>query len=73
MKNIEKNIISQNASTNGRKSSIELFRIITMFCIVAHHYIVNSGVEQQITQANVLSVKSIFALIFGGGDCPKTN
>ena len=27
-----------------RDSSIELFRIITMLMIVAHHYVVNSGV-----------------------------
>lgn len=26
-----------------RSSNIELFRIITMLIIVAHHYVVNSG------------------------------
>lgn len=50
-----------------RNSSIELFRIITMMCIVAHHYIVNSGILEEITQENVLTGNSIFALIFGWG------
>ena len=26
-----------------RSSNIELFRIVTMFMIIAHHYVVNSG------------------------------
>lgn len=26
-----------------RRSNIELFRIITMLIIIAHHYVVNSG------------------------------
>jgi hypothetical protein len=59
----------KNESTfeGRRQSNIELFRIVTMLCIVAHHYIVNSGVYDEITQANVLEPKSIFALIFGWG------
>lgn len=27
----------------GRRSNIELFRILSMLMIVAHHYVVNSG------------------------------
>ena len=50
-----------------RDSSIELFRIITMFMIVAHHYIVNSGVIGEITQANVLSINGLFSLLWGWG------
>jgi hypothetical protein len=38
-----------------------------MMCIVAHHYIVNSGVKQEITQINVLEANSIFALLIGWG------
>ena len=37
-----------------RDSSIELFRIITMLMIVAHHYIVNSGVLSEINHDNIL-------------------
>lgn len=50
-----------------RDSSIELFRIITMLMIVAHHYIVNSGITGEITQANVLSLNGIFSLFWGWG------
>ena len=38
---------------NKRDSGIELFRIITMLCIVAHHYVVNSGIMDEITRENV--------------------
>ena len=50
-----------------RDSSIELFRIVTMMVIVAHHYIVNSGVIDQITQQNATSGNALFALQFGWG------
>ena len=50
-----------------RDSSIELFRIVTMMVIVAHHYIVNSGVIDQITQQNATSGNALFALLFGWG------
>lgn len=50
-----------------RDSSIELLRIVTMLCIVACHYIVNSGIMDQITPENTLSVNSLFAVVFGWG------
>lgn len=53
----------QNISAKQRDSSIELFRIITMFMIVAHHYIVNSSITGEITQANVLSLNGSFSLV----------
>lgn len=50
-----------------RSSNLELFRIITMLLIVAHHYVVNSGLVDVggVVLSNYLSVKSIFILIFG--------
>lgn len=51
----------------GRDSSIELFRIITMLCIIAHHYVVNSGITGEITRENVMTLNSLFCLIFGWG------
>lgn len=50
-----------------RQSNLELFRIITMFFIVAHHYVVNSGLTliDGPIYANPISVKSIFLLLFG--------
>lgn len=47
-----------------RDSNIELFRIITMLLIVAHHYVVNSGLTTVI-ENEPLTFKSIFLLIFG--------
>lgn len=43
---------------------MELFRIITMLLIVAHHYVVNSGLLAPIYQ-DPLSGKSLFLLVFG--------
>lgn len=37
------NTIATPKLLNQRESGIELFRIITMLVIVAHHYVVNSG------------------------------
>lgn len=50
-----------------RDSSIELFRIISMLCIVAHHYVVNSGLIDAITQENAMTSHSLFSLLFGWG------
>lgn len=49
-----------------RKSNIELFRIISMLVIVAHHYVVNSGLFEAI-KAKPISANSLFLLCFGGG------
>ena len=50
-----------------RSSNLELFRIITMLLIVAHHYVVNSGLTATDGPifSNLLSWKSIFLLLFG--------
>lgn len=50
-----------------RSSNLELFRIITMLLIVAHHYVVNSGLTAADGPilTNLSSWKSIFLLIFG--------
>lgn len=53
--------------TNNRDSNIELFRIISMLLIVAHHYVVNSGLtaEDGPIYSNILSAPSQFLLMFG--------
>ena len=53
-----------NRKTHIRNSNIELLRIISMILIVAHHYVVNSGLLDTILK-NPISVNSIFLLIFG--------
>lgn len=54
--------------TKERESNIELYRIIVMLLIIAHHYVVNSGllgVNCGPIFENFISFKSIFLLIFG--------
>lgn len=50
-----------------RDSNLELFRIITMIFIVAHHYVVNSGLMDigGPIQSNPLCFRSLFLLLFG--------
>lgn len=47
-----------------RQSNLELFRIILMLAIIAHHYVVNSGLADTIA-SNPTSKQSIFLLLFG--------
>ncbi len=59
---------TQTLKPKVRESSLELFRILTMLVIVAHHYIVNSGISSQmITVENVTNWNSLFCLLFGWG------
>ena len=55
----------------NRDSGIELFRIITMLVIVAHHYVVNSGIITQILNSGKLSPNHIFLLLFGWVEKPE--
>ncbi len=62
----DKNSKTENiTSTKQRESGIELFRIISMLLIVAHHYVVNSGVLV-VANSNPTSFNSIFLYLFGG-------
>ncbi len=58
---------NNNPLTKNRDSNIELYRIITMFFIVAHHYVVNSGLtlEGGPVFSDPLSWRSIFLVLFG--------
>jgi len=47
-----------------RDSNLELFRILLMLAIVAHHYVVNSGIYQKILSSSP-DFNSIFLLLFG--------
>ena len=50
-----------------RSSNIELFRILSMLMIVAHHYVVNSGLIDCIEAQNSLHFQDYFLLLFGWG------
>ena len=56
---------SERPTSKIRESGIELFRIVSMWLIVAHHFMANSGVLD-IAYQNPLSANSIFLFIFGG-------
>lgn len=61
------------ATPKPRNSNLELFRIIVMLLIVAHHYVVNSGLLPVMAE-NPTSAKSMFLYLFGwagktGIDC----
>ena len=52
------------SSPRPRNSNLELFRIIVMLLIVAHHYVVNSGLLAVMAE-NPTTVKSMFLYLFG--------
>ena len=53
-------------NTTVRRSNIELFRIIVMVLIVAHHYVIHSGLLfNGPIEENRMSSPSIFYMIFG--------
>ena len=49
-----------------RNSNLELYRIITMMLIVAHHYVVNSGLIQVMPNSETTN-NSIFLYIWHVG------
>lgn len=50
-----------------RSSNFELFRIISMLAIVAHHYVVNSGLLDVIQFGSDMRFWDAFLLVFGWG------
>ena len=54
----------ENKAALKRNSNIELYRIIVMLSIVAHHYVVNSGIEDVMELAPT-SGRSIYYYLFG--------
>lgn len=50
-----------------RESNIELFRIVTMLLIIAHHFVVNSGLisEWEPMLTNPLSHRTFYLYVFG--------
>lgn len=48
-----------------RNSNIELYRVLVMLSIVAHHYVVNSGLMDVMTADNLGDWRSVFSWLFG--------
>lgn len=55
---------NNQGSKHIRDSNLELYRIIVMLLIIAHHYVVNSGVMNLMYQ-NPFNSKSIYMFILG--------
>lgn len=63
----ELNTVASTAVKKVRSSNLELFRIISMLLIIAHHYVVNSGLSSMggPLYDDSLSVKSVIMFLFG--------
>lgn len=48
-----------------RSSNIELYRIIAMLAIVAHHFVVNSGLMNEVLVSEPFSAHTMFYYLFG--------
>lgn len=61
------NVRQGGTSEKLRDSNLELYRIIVMLLIIAHHYVVNSGLMavDGPVYTNLFSAKSIFLMLFG--------
>lgn len=53
-----------NELATRRDANLELYRIILMLFIIAHHYVVNSGVIE-VMRMETVSAKSLFLYFFG--------
>lgn len=62
-----KNKIANKYSGGVRDSNLECFRIITMLVIIAHHYVVSSGLIEMVNTSPSLGRNDIFLLLFGWG------
>lgn len=59
------NLSPTKSVPKSRDSNIELYRIISMLLIVAHHYVVNSGLDsEKYIFSNLTSGRSVFLLLF---------
>ena len=59
--------IQPKNSIKNRDSNLELYRIITMMLIIAHHYVVNSGLTSVdgVLYTNPTSWRTLFLLTIG--------
>lgn len=62
----QENVSALNTSANNkiRNSNLELYRIIAMLLIIAHHYVVNSGLFREISNDPMIAT-SIYLYLFG--------
>ena len=61
---LKKNSIDLPSPKKQRSSNLELLRIVSMFAIVAHHFVVNSGVTANF-DFNKITANMVFLQLFG--------
>ena len=54
-----------SVSGQPRTSNIELLRIISMLAIIAHHYVVNSGIQEYFTYGSFPDRNMLFLQLWG--------
>lgn len=64
--------VKTNKFGGVRSSNIELFRILSMLMIVAHHYVVNSGLMNCIDAQVRCVFKIIFSCYLAGAAKPES-
>lgn len=57
--------VSTSGGRKVRNSNLELYRIIVMLLIIAHHFVVNSGLTGHIIENGDYSAKSGAMMFFG--------
>lgn len=62
-----KQIHETESSRKERNSNLELYRIIVMLLIVAHHYVVNSGLMSVMKEEHFISSPYFFIYLECGG------
>lgn len=55
-----------NDKNEGRESNIELLRIVLIIMVIAHHYVVNSGIRELWDFRNI-STNMVFSILYGWG------
>lgn len=55
---------SHEPTNKNRNSNLELLRIVAMISIIAHHYVVNSGITDQFDYTNI-TANMVFLQIWG--------
>ena len=56
----EKNNIARNYVEGSRNTNIEILRILMMLSLIAHHFVINSGIPS-LYETDNMSINMIFA------------
>lgn len=57
--------ITPPKNTKSRESNLELLRVLAMLSIIAHHYVVNSGIADSFVYDQNITSQQLFLEIWG--------